>query len=100
MTQEQKIIRAKHTALREPACMAPFALEFLQAFKPSTVGSGAITIAQLRTFGILACSRGTSSLRLPGITSSSPKNSMFGLTQSATLAPPGQVSFGRRVIGR
>jgi hypothetical protein len=24
------------------------------------------------------------------------KNSMFGLTQSATLAPPGQVSFGRR----
>src|SRR5438477_2365018 len=33
---------------------------------------------------ILACSRGIRSLMLLGITSSSPKNSMFGLTQSAT----------------
>ena len=29
---------------------------------------------------VLACSRGTRSLRLPGIMSSSQKNSMFGLT--------------------
>ena len=59
------------------------------------INSGIIVGGAMLAGPLAACGATTST----GTTSSSPKNSMFGLTQSATLAPPGQVSFGRRVIG-
>jgi transposase len=52
-----------------------------------------------RARDLLVRQGGTRSLRLFGITSSRPKNSILGFAQSATRAPPGQVSLGRRVIG-